>query len=432
MTKVIAKDGSIAAGNDININLTIVNGKVDDVKLFDRVSIILGISVEELKSIVVDTSNIAVIGDLIRSTVFQQNVHALVDTGKFADISRQMNQGVAQITEIKDKGFEAESAIREGNYKAAHAAIGCIINSVVLPIKVRQQFTYEFFLTGFLHLANIGNSAQVTNLYHRAQSDFAQDLDPKLLCLLEEMQQEVATREISDKPLEENLSSLEALLSRNDLTSSDRRHALMLKALCLRRLGERERTALLLESIALHEDLLQDGSDRVIEITNNYAIALIRCFEVTRELKYLNIAGSVLGRLTPPKDGILISEYQCYPKVLNNLGNVSKQFIRVSTDSHHLSEALERYSEAEKYWNEQNAPYEWAMLQKNKAEAKLFYMQSFGAVPSLRAQALVEIERSLKHRTIDESSWQNRKSDSIKTQLLSLSTSMKPVKQAEA
>jgi hypothetical protein len=85
-----------------------------------------------------------------------------------------------------------------------------------------------------------------------------------------------------------------------------------------------------------------------------------------------------------------------------------------------LSQAVECYSEAENYWNQTDSPYEWAMLQKNKAESRLFHMQVFGMESELYRRAIGEVEASLRYRTDQEASWQSNRSKEVLRGLLQL------------
>jgi tetratricopeptide (TPR) repeat protein len=324
---------------------------------------------------------------------------------------------------IKDFLLEVSRALHDRRYGDAQNNIAYIMTNQLVSEADRLEFVFDYFLTGYLHLANTGISSEITQLHRQAFSEYAEKIDPMLLCLLAEMQQEVATRDLKDGPLEGSLAALEELLPRCSQHAEANEYCEILIALCLRRLGERGRTPLLEASLDLHQSLMNEQTRRPIEIANNYGIALIRYFEETRIPKYLNDARDILEGIKPPKDGSSVSEYQCFPKVLNNLGNIAKQLILVTNKSHYLLQAMECYGEAEKYWSEIESPYEWAMLQKNKAESRLFHMQVFGREPTLLDKAIAEIESSLKYRTQGEASWQSNRSQEVLEHLLRLRSS---------
>jgi tetratricopeptide (TPR) repeat protein len=422
MIKIVkAESNSIAAGGDITINLVITDGALNQQSLLRQINEKAGLDAETVFKIFGETGqNITTARNLVERLTLDAIAQSVELTDKYATLSDLAATRRAEAEALEEAFGEISRALSERRYGDAHKYITLVMESTAIGESSRAEFVFDYFLTGYLHLANSGIGSEIRLLHEKAFNEYARQLDPMLLCLLAEMQQEIATRDLKDVPLENCLRSLEDLLPRCDGQSEALEYCQILTALCLRRLGERRRLSLLDESIILHESLMKRPTKRTIEITNNYGIALIRYFEATQDPSYLSKAKTVLEALKPPVDGSLVSEYQCYPKVLNNLGNVAKQMIRVTKKTSLLSQAVECYSEAENYWNQTDSPYEWAMLQKNKAESRLFHMQVFGMESELYRRAIGEVEASLRYRTDQEASWQSNRSKEVLRGLLKL------------
>ena len=95
-------------------------------------------------------------------------------------------------------------------------------------------------------------------------------LEPRLLCLLAEMQQEIATRDLDPKLLQEILQNLSQLEETCKTDHETYEHLQILRALGLRRLGERGDCSHLDESIAIHRKLLLGPTKRRIEISSSF------------------------------------------------------------------------------------------------------------------------------------------------------------------
>lgn len=422
MIKIVkANSNSIAAGGNITFNFTSPDGRLDEKSLLQQLSEQSGLTPDDLlKNFGVAGHTIATARNLVERVALDQIAQSAALSDKYGAMSAILASRLSEAQKVQTALSDVSHALQDRRYSDAHNSIALILNSPLLTEKDKPEFVFDYFLTGYLHLANTGVGSEIMLLHHTAFSQYADLLDPMLLCLLAEMQQEVATRDLKAEPLEECLKGLEELLPRCEQHTDAYEYCQILRALCLRRLGERKRISLLEKSLEIHEQLMRSSTQRPIEIANNYGIALIRYFEATGEPKYLTLAKNVLQDLKPPKDGSSVSEYQCFPKVLNNMGNIAKQLILATKHPHHLLQAIECYSEAEKYWNETDSPYEWAMIQKNKAESRLFYMQVFGKDPGLLGKAIGEVETSLKYRNNEEASFQSGRSQKVLDQLLKL------------
>jgi hypothetical protein len=312
----------------------------------------------------------------------------------------------------------AHAAFLDRAYLKAHALFR---EALALPRidEVKPQLVYDYLVTGYVGHALASDIQALRALIVSVQSEHAAYLERRAELTLLEAHQEVATRQASDEMLRENLALLAALHDRSgpDHSSSN------LEGLGYRRLGERrssgdDRSAHLGRAAMIFEGIHADVGDAMaVEHRNNWAITLVRRFELLGGVDDLDQAERILSEINFTQGSLTLTDYLALPKALNNLGNVFKQRVAISGDLGTLEKSLAQYAGAERFWNEESSPYEWAMLQKNRADARCAFMRLAGFDKLHAVLAAEELERALRYRTLERAPYQFERTMAVKREL---------------
>jgi transcriptional regulator with XRE-family HTH domain len=398
-------------GRDITINLSIDGLHFDREKLVERLQN-LGLD-DAIATALLGSGTVEHLtrGELkvgIQKSLLQLNLRQAYTDQKYLHLSEAAGRVGASLARFKSKAERLHYCLGRGEYGTCHQILKQLLTSDLLSEEQRAGLIFDYVQTGYIHYANSGNRSAIEGLYTRTFQTDWHHLEPRLLCLLAEMQQEIATRDLNPKFLQENLRSLSLL---EKICRPDRRtyeHLLILRALGLRRLGERGDCAKLDESITIHRKLMRRQTRRYIEISSSFGNALLRRFELTGNVSDLDQAQEVLSRVQKPKAEVLISELEAFPKALNALGNLYRHRVGLVGRTEDFARSIECYTKAERYWSEEESPYEWAMLQKNKAKATLVFAQKQEVTAEFVQSAIEQAENSLCYRTKEQSPYQFR------------------------
>lgn len=313
----------------------------------------------------------------------------------------------------------AEAAFRSQQFGSAHRLYGAALDTA--PAEIKPQVVFDYVASGYVAYSLQSDGEGLRALLDRCDSQFVAHMDARLKMLIAEAHQEVATRQESGSMLMENdrlLCELETEVGKDDL------RLLNLRGLLFRRLGERPensdevRLEYLSQAVSIFQRI-NAVADRAMgaEILNNWAISLIRTFELTTVGSWLDEAEAVLNKIDFGAKSQPLNDFLALPKGLNNLGNIGKQRLQHTKDSHWYSFAIENYGKAEKYWTESDTPYEWAMIKKNMADVRCVSMEVSGFSKKTAEVALSEIEESLKYRNAANAPYQYRRSMEVKLKL---------------
>ncbi|MEM9010618.1 MAG: hypothetical protein AAGE18_05275 [Pseudomonadota bacterium] len=418
MLLVRAENHSLAAGRDLIVNITMENGRVGAEDFIYSLSQALKIPTDQLKSFFKDSQIHSIsaenISKLIERLVIELDIQDHMRQGRYSKLENITAQVSESFQKLSVTLSNLESLIAQRKYREAHSEIHEIITDRLLPENYTGELIFDYFQTGYLAFANEGDRSAVQRLCRQAENEYGEHLSPALIVLLAEMEQEYATRDDDTVLLKENLRLLQNLINRHPHTRLSLEYIDILIGVCQRRIGERNEPEFLDLAEKKFRQCLLKETRRNIEISNNLAITLVRKFENSGKIEELNEAETVLKEIKIPEDSSLISEFQSYPKSLNNLGNVFKQRIKIEPRADFVSEAIRLYSEAEKYWTEENAPYEWAMLQKNKADTRLAFGQAVFVGEEFLKKGLEGIKDALRYRTLEDAPYQYKKTVSVK------------------
>lgn len=255
-------------------------------------------------------------------------------------------------------------------------------------------------------------------LQEEASGVYQEFIDDEMEVFLIEVGQEIATRRVEDDGLERNRRTLErlALKPRSDIT----RKVYELLAIVYRRLGERGSLDYLEKSENIYKDMLHINGGKIgIENIYNYSVTLVRIFENSGDATKLEEADQVLKNLGRLDDVVGLREYIVIPKVLNNSGNISKQRYTYSGETEDYVRGIENYTLAEKFWGEDTASYEWGMLQKNKAELRLAFFRRNKQKHDVIYQAHRDCVNALKYWNKENAPYQYEKTKKIADQIQS-------------
>jgi tetratricopeptide (TPR) repeat protein len=314
------------------------------------------------------------------------------------------------------------SSLKNGKYGEAHAAFKKAL-SVNLDDSIKPKLVYDYFVSGYVAASLVSDLNAIRACITELQSEYQAYFDETIDTCIAEAHQEIATRQIESDMLFENESILNRLLH---IYGDSNVVVLNLCGLLYRRIGERkalgDRRLNYLEKALDTFNRLEEitKSHLTVEVRNNWAVALLRHFEATNNPRSLDEAIAVLAVVDYDARTVSLSDYLALPKTLNNRGNIFKRRMVELSDGSYLIAALDEYTKTERYWTEQNAPYEWAMIQKNKADARCMYMEIFGAKRDTVELALDEIIKSLKYRNAEAAPYQYNESMRVKNRLENL------------
>lgn len=247
--------------------------------------------------------------------------------------------------------------------------------------------------------------------------------------------QDIATKSDLDTLLLANKSDLERLFENGAILEDDPEYRLC-KAVLNRRIGERltrpktERKEFLLAAIELLSQLVCSSLEKsfIDKCRPELSLSYLRMFEVVSEDVYFLeeaekalVGADNVHSLVGPNDAY---SKLTDPIALNALGNIYKQYLRTEIgDSIHYLLAIESYTKAEDVWKEDTHGYQWAMLQKNKAESLLLNVRRLSRkdmsisvkrfLLSMLDEARRKIIASLAYRSKEEAPYQYAKSMSV-------------------
>lgn len=411
MIFVRATDHALAAGRDIVINIdagspALVRAIVEEelAKLTGRPN--ARIRLKNNKSASIEDMN-----EYTHRISAVAYVQAGDNRSKFRDYAAdylhraQTNERIWRLFNGVDQSF------RKKDFKRAHLLLGKLLEIKELTDE-RDDIIENYLVSGYIYYANTGNTSGMLALIEEAQQNFFGTVNESIEYLLIEVQQEIATRQQNDTLLHDNEHLLLDFLARKEIAPE---HSGLL-GLLYRRLGERGSVAYLRKAEDVFRAIQRKRKSLNVEEANNFGIALIRDFELTQDASKLDEALQVLTAIDFNTQKHPLPDYLSLPKAINNIGNAYKQKLVLTKQSDFYAQAIENYTRAERYWSEKSAPYEWAMLQKNKAETRVTYFHISGKVEVL-STAAEEITASLKYRTEAQSPYQFARSMAVKQKI---------------
>lgn len=314
------------------------------------------------------------------------------------------------------------SSLKNGQYMEAHEAFRKAL-SADPDDRIKPKLIYDYFVSGYVAASLVSDLESIRTCIEKLQSEYHSYFNETIDTCIAEAHQEIATRQISSDMLFEN----EIILTRLVKTYGEKNPVVLnLMGLLYRRIGERkslgeQRLEYLTKALDTFATLEKIERKRLsVEVRNNWAVALIRHFEATNDTHSLDLAMTVLSAIDYEAHTLPLSDYLAVPKSLNNRGNIFKRRMISQRDGIYLATAIDEYRKTERFWSEQSAPYEWAMIQKNKADTRCFYMEIFGYDPELAELARAEIDQSLKYRNENSAPYQYNESMKVKLRLESL------------
>ena len=409
---VTARHGSIAAAGDISITINVHGGAQYDEIVRD---ILHNLNVNDpqlLSSLSKDHDD--------RSA--EEKIGNILLVANSSALSTVFDYGhyFSGLERLKALVSLAVLRFRDHDYIAAHTLFREALElGPDAPVKL--HLVYDYFVSGYVGYSLLSDVVSVRSLLSELRDKYYDLFDRSISISMAEAHQEVATRQVSDEMLQENKQMVDELLQRHGWLDVQ---CLNLEGLLYRRFGERQssgdqRVVYLEKAISTFEEIQRVAGDEMgIEAKNNWAIALIRHFELTNLESSLNEAEELLRSIDHELSTPLpLSDFLALPKALNNLGNVSKQRLALTRDAQFYTDAVENYGRTERFWDEAGSPYEWAMIQKNKADVRCLYLELFGHNQTTAERALKEIELSLRYRTKAHAPYQYERSMRVKERL---------------
>lgn len=412
INNVSAKDGSIAAAGDVTIiNIgsdAFGNGIVG--QLFSILK-----TDKNLESIISRVGEMVAQEEKIRIALMANRYSSSSEGGRYSAFFD--NVGVMEVMAASiNSGIES---INDREYLKAHKIFGELLNSNP-PENIKSLIISDYFISGYVGYSLNSNINAISDIISELRKQYRNYFDRDIDFTIAEAHQEIATRQITSDMLIENESILVDLLK--TYGEIDIR-CLNLLGLLYRRLGEREdsgdnRLYYLAKALDMFAKIQRIECERMsVEARNNWSIALVRHFELTKDAGSLDKAEVVLKDIDYNATTLSLSDFLALPKSLNNRGNIYKQRMSQSHDIHDYNAAIEEYNRTDRFWDESGSPYEWAMIQKNKADVRCNYMEIFGFNKNTAKAALNEISQSLKYRNKSNAPYQYDKSMDIKNRL---------------
>jgi tetratricopeptide (TPR) repeat protein len=296
--------------------------------------------------------------------------------------------------------------IEQQQFGVAHNIFASVIEGP--KNEIANSVLKDYLITGFINYSQENDMAGLKKLLSKG-ARFSNSEDPEIDLLIANIFQEICSRESNLDNLTNYMTTLEGFYANASTTVKPS----MANSLGLanRRLGERTGTELLHKAISIFNEGLSFNKNNIVlevDLKDQKAISYVRIFEYNKDISSLNEAENLLTdcvKLLAP-----ITEYRgirLKPRVLNNLGNVYKQkSLHLETEKiQNARKAIGCYQDAEEFWTEASAKYEWALLKKNKAEAKY----ALGKVchdTTLLIEALDDCSLAVKYRNFDNSPFQ--------------------------
>lgn len=275
------------------------------------------------------------------------------------------------------------------------------------PTHPLYDFLYkEYLISGFI-LYSRSNDIDGLKSLLRKKAEVSNDENANTSYIISMIFQEIFARDTELKSLREVILTLEKIYaSVSDVIKPAMGNSL---GLAYRRLGERTDIFYLEKAISIFKEGLELNKDDrkiEIEIKDQMAAAHVRIFEFSKEKEQLDIAEVLLKQCLELIEGHMDPrDYRLKPRILNNIGNVYKQRVLIFKEIGSAAKAMACYEEAEQYWNEKDAGYDWALLRKNLAETKYALGRIINDT-ELLLEALKDSIRSMKYRNLRNSPYQ--------------------------
>ncbi|MEM1428148.1 MAG: hypothetical protein AAGG09_01680 [Pseudomonadota bacterium] len=415
---VIAKKNSVAAGRDVNIRIVLGEKGLDVEASLKQICQDHDLDYEQLMQALRSTGYEHLVSEQVfealNRLIAEQSLQNASSSLKYTHLAESASEAAALAESIAVSLGKVQAALESQDYGVAYSLLRELLLADTSPPSLLSQIANDCLHCGFLHFANTGQTSSFDDLLSLMSSASEVEAHPNTLYLIAEMQQEHATRQISTDGLWKNLKELRSLKEIAKDDPEDSAYVTILEGLCLRRIGERGDKQCLVEAEETLSMLSPNKHSRPIEALNNLAITQIRLFSVAGDHDAIKRAKSTLEMVPALGKNPSLSEYQAYPKFLNNYGNYYKQCLKLSKASTDYAASIEMYTAAERYWSEDDAPYEWAMLQKNKADVRSIFITQQGQVDSaLLLKAHNEILASLRHRTKENAERQYERSFNV-------------------
>jgi len=410
---VTATGGSIASGRDVNI--TIVNGEpLDAQAVLALIAGKLNRDPHELARALAPGASLSADESLSQIMMFAQSSASGSEDPYVSYFSDRDH--------LKRLLGEARVAFERRSYLQAHHNYReALTKDDIAPLRTR--LVSDYLVSGYIGFALASDLAGLDALIEDVHTRFDDALERNTEITLTEAHQEIATRQTGAAMLEDNRRLIDRLLVRH----GEEPALLNLKGLLFRRMGERrdspDRAGHLRKACEVFEALQEaQGDDRALpaEYQNNWAISLIRMYELNGDAAALDQAERLLAAIDFNPLHLPVSDYLALPKARNNTGNVFKQKLALSGSYDDLDRALTEYTAAEFYWDEAHSPYEWAMLQKNKADARTTYLVRSGFERSQARAAMAELDKALRYRTRERAPYQYQRTVDVRDRLAAL------------
>ncbi|MFD1983316.1 hypothetical protein ACFSOZ_11625 [Mesorhizobium newzealandense] len=412
MALVIAKKGSIASARDVIITVNIhLNTPPTSTNLANLISTSLQADPDAVSSVGPSPADERSVEEVVTAYLMMASSSAALPDNPY-------EKQFAGIDELRILLRTAIGLFKSHAYLKAHDLFRQALASDYAG-DLKSRIVYDYLVSGYVGYSLASDTEGIRQLIASVQSAFAGYIDRSTELAMAEAHQEVATRQTADDMLFENKGILAELLNK---FGPDDIACLNLQGLLYRRLGERKssggrRKHFLELSRSIFDHLASLELNLSVEHSNNRAITLIRLYELTGDAMALAEAETILSGIDYRVTSLPLADFLALPKALNNHGNVWKQKLQANPDADSYTSAVENYSRAERYWNEQQSPYEWAMLQKNKADVRCVYMKIFGLKKATFERAMTEIIDSLKYRSPDHAPYQYERSMEVKREL---------------
>ncbi|WP_299919357.1 hypothetical protein [uncultured Roseobacter sp.] len=423
--RIRANNHSLAAGRDINLTIESGRDGFNVVAVFEAFCDNRGITNEQIMQALGVSSFEEITSEDILSALNRLAVEAKLGVigseRKYKNLAHAAKEASAKANRIASRLSAVDEALVVRDFAKAYEGLKVLIQDDDAVSSLTQQIVEDCIQCGYLHFSNQGRTHNFEELSEVANSVESDLIAFPTVCFLAEMQQEHATRQKSNLLLKNSLVHINSLKDRYGNESQQSIRLILLEALCLRRLGERGDLSALQQAENLLLELVEEETDYPIEIVNTLANAQLRLHTVFQESGALERMATTLESCPDLPDDVELSELQAYPKFLNAYGNYYKQRLKLSQSSGEYATAIEKYTQAEVFWTEKTAPYEWAMIQKNKADVREIYLNNSAYFdPSILMIAHREIENSLKYRTESNAPYQFERSRIVKSRILEL------------
>jgi len=416
MIKIVrAKNNSLAAGRDLHITLNVGSDGPQIQEAVASLAEKLGLTSEQF----LDELNVASESELTADRLLFsfnqaatiQSLNQVGTSGKYKKFAAEALKVTQQVTTLESQFLEIATALEQQDYSQAYTKLKVLISATGNFPKLTPGLIEDCFQCGYLHFANHGKTSDFEELFSLLDIFDSELVSAQTIILVLEMQQEHSTRQKEEGGLQTNLKRVRSYL---DTFNGEPMHLLqlqILKALCLRRLGERGDIGRLNEAETLLLSLERKASFRPVEFGNTLANIQLRIASKTGDRDALERALVTLEKVPSLPSKAEISEVQAYPKYLNAFGNYYKEKTKLKPTPSCYARSIEQYTKAELFWKEENAPYEWAMLQKNKADVRQVFMNATQKVDAEDLKAAhQEIIISLRYRTKENSEYQFQES----------------------